>query len=138
MCSDPFLVLSELRAECAKPSANVFWCKAVTINVQRLLGINTRDELLRFISGKAIEPLIFLEVDAYRESGPNQGALIYSYSFKTTSRDCYLAIFKAKTGTWIIKSIHEPNLALNRDITTLAMKNLGITDERTQQREGDK
>lgn len=138
MCIDPDLILSEFRNECAKDLANVRWNKFVSENARILFDLKTPTDILRYIAGNAIEPLVLLEIEPYRESGPNQGELVYSYSFKTASRIGYLAFYKAKTGTWIIKSLHEPKLPLNRDILNITMKNIEHKKKNSHQHLEDK
>ncbi len=115
MCiAKPGYELEELKEACRSMPANVQWGSVVSRNA-RVFGLDTREDVLESVASEVLCPAGFLDCRTYREPGPNLGVDVDAYQFRTASRLGYLAFYRAKTGTWIVKSLHEPRQGMVRD-----------------------
>lgn len=90
------------------------------------IGLRNDAMIYRVFGNKIVEGVEFIR-QTTMDNGHNQGAVIYGYRFKYGyCASCYLAFFKARSGAYVIKSIHldneNTNYALLQDLKMIELK----------------
>lgn len=102
--------LKEFIAACRETPGQVFLWQSAQRDARGLLKLDSKEELLAFISNGGLERVEKEHVKVWEKNPyPEKPKIIHSYKFFTNALPLYIAIFfNEELGTWIIKSFHEP------------------------------
>jgi hypothetical protein len=102
--------LKEFLAACRDTPGKVFPWKSAQRDARDLLKLDSKEELLAFISNGGLERVEKEHVKIWEKNPhPEKPKTIHSYKFFTNALPLYIAIFfNEELGTWNIKSFHEP------------------------------
>jgi hypothetical protein len=106
----PVYTLDDFLLCCGKSPNSVILINTVLKDAQKDFHLNTKADLLEFISNGGLEDITFINTKEW-ENNPDKESVIYvdAYNFMTMFRLGYIAFFRNSRGSWIIKSFHLSN-----------------------------
>jgi hypothetical protein len=120
----PAYKLDELVDRCGKNPDGVVLINTVLKDAQKIFRLNTKNDLLEFISNNGLEDIEFINTKPW-EKNPDKENVVYvdAYSFRTMNILGYIAFFKSRD-KWIIKSFHQSDE--HNTVMEIALKKAGL------------